>query len=198
MGIVFPNSYDAFISYANSDNVLHDDVVGHFRSELSRKLQVELKERLRHAEGREVDFFMDRDGLPANGDLSDTLRTAISKSLFLIVFVGKWYPESKWCGRELVEFLTRFNGARSKALEHTFIIVLDKDAEKKSWGNHLDSPERPIFKRFYDQVTGRAIPVFVERDGLALLSPRFSRLLREVMETMADRVIELVDSRGAA
>lgn len=141
MGIVHPDWHDAFISYAHSDNVLHDDLVGHFRHELTRKLQAELKERMRLSVQREVDLFMDRDGLPANGDLTDELRRAITQSLFLVVFIGKWYPESDWCGRELVQFLRRFDSARARALENTFVIVLDKEAEKKPWGSSRDSRE---------------------------------------------------------
>jgi hypothetical protein len=80
----------------------------------------------------------------------------------MIIFVGKSYPKSVWCGKELKIFTDQFSGARKEALERTFIIVLDKEVERKDWGHYLDHPERPIFERFYDEETGRHFPPMLE------------------------------------
>ncbi len=131
---------------------------------------------------------MDTEGLPANGDLTNEIREVITRTAFLIIFVGKSYPNSVWCGKELKLFSDQFSGARKEALERTFVIVLDKAVERKDWGCYLDSPERPIFERFYDEETGRHFPPMLEdRDGQAVAGPRFLRGIRKVAETMAER-----------
>jgi hypothetical protein len=135
---------------------------------------------------------MDTNGLPANGDLTSEIQEAIARSAFLIIFVGKSYPSSIWCGKELEIFTGQFHGVRQEALERTFVIVLDRGAERKDWGQYLEKPERPIFLRFYDEETGNHIPPMLEDiNGQAVPAPRFLRGIRRIAETMAERGIAL-------
>jgi hypothetical protein len=156
------------------------------------KPKFEAEFRLRGPSEMDAEFFMDNYGLPANGDLTNEIQSAITRAAFMIIFVGKSYPNSVWCGKELKIFTDQFSGARKEALERTFIIVLDKEVERKDWGYYLDHPERPIFERFYDEETGRHFPPMLEdRTGQAVPGPRFLRGIRKVAETMADRAIIL-------
>jgi hypothetical protein len=190
LGVIHSKYYDAFISYAHDDNVLHDDAVRMFQRYFKLTFQAEF--RLRERSDRDVDIFMDISGLPANGDLTNEIQEAIARSVFLIIFVGRSYPQSVWCGKELNIFTGQFLGARKEALERTFVIVLDREAERKDWGQYLENPERPIFLRFYDEETGRHIPPMLEDiNGQAVPGPRFLRGIRKIAETMAERAIGL-------
>ncbi len=188
MGIIRSEYYDAFISYAHDDNVLHDDAVQMFQRYFKPKFEAEF--RLRKLSGRDADIFMDTNGLPANGDLTSEIQEAIARTAFLIIFVGKSYPNSAWCGKELRLFTEQLFGVRKEALERTFVIVLDREAEQKNWGDYLEHPERPIFLRFYDEETGQHIPPILEdKNGQAVPGPRFLRGIRKIAETMAERAI---------
>jgi hypothetical protein len=156
------------------------------------KPKFEAEFRLQDSSGREADVFMDINGLPANGELTSEIQEAISRTAFLVIFIGKSYPNSVWCGKELDFFTNQFNGSRKKALQRTFVIVLDKGVEQKDWGKYLEHPERPIFQRFYDEETGRHIPpVLEDKDGQAVPGPRFLRGIRRVVETMAERAVAI-------
>jgi len=156
------------------------------------KPRFEAEFRLRAPSERNADVFMDTNGLPANGDLTYEIQEAIARTAFLVIFVGKSYPLSVWCGKELKLFTDQFLGVRQEALERTFVIVLDKGAERKDWGQYLEKPERPIFVRFYDEETGSHIPPMLEDiNGQAVPGPRFLRGIRKITETMAKRAIEL-------
>lgn len=190
LGIIHSKYYDAFISYAHDDNVLHDDSVRLFQRYFKPKLEAEF--RLRAPSEKDADIFMDANGLPANGDLTNEIQGALARTAFLIIFVGKSYSQSVWCGKELKIFTGQFFGSRQKALERTFVIVLDREAERKDWGQYLENPERPIFLRLYDEETGRHIPPMLEDiNGTAVPGPRFLRGIRKIAETMAERAVEL-------
>ena len=131
MGLVDHQCHDAFLSYAHDDNVINDDAVHQFLKYFRLKYTAEIGRRLGRP-GVEADVFMDRDGLPANGDLDEELTKAIRGSVFLVIFVGRWYPDSEWCGRELAVFAEQFGTDRQAALERTFIVVLEKDALDKN------------------------------------------------------------------
>ena len=197
MGLVVNKLYDAFLSYAHDDNVLNDDVVWHFRDHPKRKLEAEIRRRLTSHPRGDAEVYMDLEGLPSNGGLSKELGIAAQHSLFLIIFIGRSYPDSEWCGQELDAFVARFNGDRQKAIEHTFVVVLEKEAERSNWGAYLEKPERPIVQRFYDDLTGDVVPPILEgKGGRAVPSPRFSGRLRKIVETMTDRVIALQTEGG--
>lgn len=188
MAILQPHNYDVFLSYAHDDNVIHDDAVRMFRKYFRAKFRAEI--RLRMDATDEPEIFMDINGLPANGELTGEIRDAIFSSAFLIIFVGKAYPRSSWCGEELRLFANRFPNARKNALKRTFVIVLDKSAEKQNWGTYLESPERPIFSRFYDDESGHHFPPMLEDPtGQAVPGPRFLNGIQKVAVTMADRAI---------
>jgi hypothetical protein len=192
LGIIHAKYHDAFLSYAHDDNVLHDDAVRMFQRYFKPIFEAEF--RLQAPSSRDADIFMDTNGLPANGDLSNELRQAIGRTAFLIIFVGKSYPQSTWCGKELETFTGQFPGAREEALRRTFVIVLDRGAELKDWGEYLENPERPIFLRFYDEATGTHIPPMLEdTHGQAVPGPRFLGRIRRIAQTMAERALELSD-----
>ena len=192
MGIVLLDQHDVFISYARDDNVLCDEAVHHFRAILKARFEAEMRRRRDIPAGRQADIFMDRYGLPANGSLSEELELAIERTTFLFIFVGQSYPRSRWCSLELQAFIRKFQGERPAALLRTFIVVLERSALHQSWGEALEQPERPIYEEFFDEGTGGTIPFFLEGpDGQACQSPRLTRRLRRIVETMADRAIEL-------
>jgi hypothetical protein len=190
LGLINPKFYDAFISYAHDDNVLHDDAVQVFERCLKPRFEAEF--RLLTSTVGEAEVFMDTLGLPANGDLSAEISDVLERTVFLIIFLGRAYPASAWCGKELKLFVDRLAGSRQAALKRTFLIVLDRSVEKRDWGGYLDRPERPIFEKFYDEETGRHIPPMLEdRTGQAVTGPRFLRGVRRIAEAMAERAIEL-------
>ena len=190
MGLINSRYFDAFISYAHDDNVLHDDAVQVFQRYIKSRFEAEF--RLLAPSSGEAEIFMDVNGLPANGDLTNEIREALTRTAFLIIFLGRSYPNSAWCGKELKLFMDQFSGSRKEALERTFLIVLDKAVERKNWGDYLECPERPIFEKFYDEETGRHIPPMLEdRNGQAVAGPRFLKGIRKIAETMAERGIEL-------
>jgi TIR domain len=194
LGIISTDLLDAFISYAHDDNVLHDDAVHMFHRYLKPNLEAALRQR--GSFKGDADIFLDVRGLPANGSLTVELEEAITRTTFLVIVIGKSYPRSEWCGQELAKFANRFPGARAAALERTFIIVLDRSAERASWGHFLEKPERPIFIRFYDEQTGTHIPPILEDlNGQAVPGPRFLRGVRKVAETMAERALAFANSR---
>jgi len=192
MGIVDPKRYDSFLSYAHDDNVEHGDAVSLFRSYLKPRFTIEVGRRLNRPRQVEAEIFMDRSGMPANGDLRDELVKAVQRSFFLVIFIGRWYPESDWCGQELDVFTRQFRGNRTEALKRTFVLVLERRAVSKEWGDYLEIPERPICEEFYDDQRGDIIPFVLEDpDGRAVPSPRFLRRLSRVVGTMADRAHDL-------
>jgi len=190
VGIISVDQHDAFISYARDDNLLCDDAVRQFRTSLKTRFEAEMRRRL--TTSREADIFMDWLGLPSNGSLPFELEKAVESSMFLFVFIGRSYPKSTWCSQELDAFIRKFHGSRHAALERTFVIVLEKGALYQKWGDALENPERPIYEEFFDDITGATIPFVLESpDGQACYSPRFTRRLKKIVETMADRAVFL-------
>jgi hypothetical protein len=194
VGIVLLNKFDASFSYAHDDNVASDDAVPQFRLLLKKKFEAEMRRRFPIGQGAQAEIFMDRHGLPSNGDLSQELEKAIQASLFLFIFIGDSYPRSDWCGQELKFFMQNFDGNRVKTLERTFLVVLERSAIGQKWNPALDEPNRPIFQEFFDDATGKVIPFILEGpDGQAYPSPRVTRRLRGIVETMADRASDLLN-----
>jgi hypothetical protein len=188
LGLIDPDYLDAFISYAHDDNVLHDDAVWMFYKYLKPRFEAEC--RLRASSSREAEIFIDSNGLPANGDLSAEIMQAVARAAYLIIFIGKSYPTSTWCGQELDLFVRHAAGVRTDVLKRVFVMVLDRAVERKHWGQHLDTPDRPIFQRLYDEETGQHFPPTLEdKYGQAVPSPRFLRGVRKIAETMAERSV---------
>jgi hypothetical protein len=143
-----------------------------------------------------ADIFMDKSGLPKNGDLTSELEKAVSTSIFLFIFVGNSYPRSDWCGKELQFFASQFGDDKVRALERTFIIVLERSAVeemKKRLGNHINDPGRAIYVEMFDPIDGTPLPVLMENDdGVAVQSPRFTKRFRPLIETMTVRAESLM------
>jgi len=193
MGLIRPDQSDVFISYARDDNILWDESIHEFRNYMKRRFEAEMRNRFEIDHAVEADIFMDKVGLPANGSLSGALEKAVKTSLFLLIFVGSSYPRSRWCGKELEYFVSQFAGNRLLALERTFVLVLDRPALYKNWGDYLEIPERPIFESLFDDTTGRPIPMLLENnEGKACPSPRFTARMRRILDTMVERAIPLV------
>lgn len=87
MGLINFRYYDAFISYAHDDNVLHDDAVQVFQRFLKPRFEAEF--RLLSASKGEAEVFMDSSGLPANGDLTNEIQEALTRTVFLIILPGQ-------------------------------------------------------------------------------------------------------------
>lgn len=186
-----PLLYDAAISYARDDDVLHNGVVSDLRDLLLQRIPACIRRRFPTAPADgDAEIFMDKSGLPANGDLTQELRAAVRQSLFLIVVVGCSYPRSRWCGMELEAFTEQFAGVREEALQRTFVLVLEREALRASWGGYLDKPERPIYTPLFDRDTGQMIPVLLPRADFVL---RFNKLftdrVMDLIETMLDRAV---------
>jgi hypothetical protein len=97
---------------------------------------------------------MDQTGLPTNGDLTIEIKKAITRSIFLFIFVGKSYPRSEWCGKELQLFSAQFVGERKRTLlERTWIIILERDAiehaKQLATGSDLGNTDA-IFVNLFD------------------------------------------------
>lgn len=183
--------HDAFLSYATDDNILCDGVVDAFQTYFLPKLSAEIRRRQQLVGIADARLFRDKHGLPSNGDISVELKSAIRRSRFLVIFVGSAYLRSAWCGMELEIFSGRFNGDREEALRRTFVIVLEQEVVRQHWGQYLEEPHRPIYEALFDADTGAMVPPVLEgADGVAIQSPRFSRRLRKLAATMADRLME--------
>jgi hypothetical protein len=188
-------SIDAFFSYARDDNKVHQGYIQDFWEDLKGQLAARLRQREDELGGHldcnaEPEFFIDQKGLPLNGDFSEELRAAVEKSMFLFIFIGMRYPQSKWCGEELKWFIKSLDANRVTALKRTFLIVLEGEAERRDWGDFLEKPERPQFVAFYNP-QGQPIPRFLEREGQAVFNPRYTNRLNEICTDLIDRALEV-------
>jgi hypothetical protein len=187
---------DAFFSYARDDDKTYAGYIQKFREDIYKKLSGLLRQRedelCRYFDcNAELEFFIDQQGLPLNGDFGAELRKAVEGSAFLFIFIGMRYPQSEWCGEELKCFVNALGNDRLSALKRTFVIVLESDAEKKDWGDFLEKPERPQFIAFYNS-QGRPIPRFLEHEGeVAVHNPRYDNRLIDICETLLDRAVEI-------
>lgn len=194
MGLIRHDKRDVFISYARDDNVFWDEAVLDFQKSLKKKLEAEVRDHFDLSSSNDADIFVDSSGLPTNGSLSEELKNAVTSSCFLLIFIGRAYPRSDWCGQELGHFINQFQGDRTRALERTFLLVLDKRALKSAWGAFLDHPERPIFEPLYDDSTGKPIPMRAEDDeGIMRRTHRINNRLNRIVETMVARSESLMN-----
>src|SRR5262245_66151894 len=98
--IIYIDHYDAFFSYAHDDNSFYDGWVHFFHKELEKKYGEFLRRKisdypiLRNVSEREPKFFIDQEGLPANGELVHELEESIENSEFLFVLVVIKYLDS--------------------------------------------------------------------------------------------------------
>ncbi|MGH8559443.1 MAG: toll/interleukin-1 receptor domain-containing protein [Methylococcales bacterium] len=193
MGIISAKHHDAFFSYASADNDASDQFVDRFRERLEKKFSAIYSAKVDTLSDVNADIFIDHHDLPANGDLTTEIGKAIENSKFLFIFIGAKYPTSKWCSRELEWFRNSFGAKREKALEHTFVIVLDGKAESAKWGEFLDKPERPKYHKFFDD-NGSRLSRYLELEaqpGKAIDNPRFDNKLDQIVQTIVERPIAL-------
>jgi len=198
LGLLSPHLYDVSISYAHDDNVLNDGAVDVLRDRLAPLLAAALRQRAAASRlDGDASIFMDEHSLPRNGSLTEELRKVFRQTAFLVIVIGNSYPASEWCGLELQTFAERFGMDRPAAIRRTIVVVLERDACDKSWGPYLDQPERPILLPFYDETSGAMIPFILEApDGRGVPSPRFSKRMRKLVDTITDRAAALNQAEG--
>jgi hypothetical protein len=204
MGIINNDHYDAFFSYAHDDDSYHDGWVHDFHEELEKKYGELLRKKisdypiLRKVSEREPKFFIDNNGLPANGELTHELEDAIKNSEFLFVFVGTKYLDSDWCGKEINSFFKSLSNQNKREIyERLFIIVLEAEALQKSWINsHLGkAKEEAIYLPFFDD-NGSPIPPNLPINNELKPNPKISISLHKLAETMVKRTVHLIEHPG--
>lgn len=91
MGLIADSKIDAFISYAHDDEAVSGNCVSYIYSTLKKMFEVEMRRRIPNWNRSSADIFMDKHGLPSNGDLTYELETKVHQSHFLIIIVGHSY-----------------------------------------------------------------------------------------------------------
>jgi hypothetical protein len=201
------DGFDAFFSYAHSDNDGYNDFVRKFESRLKGLFTARLNQRIAEfrLEGKlglhnfdegDVKFFIDYKGLPANGPLDEELCAAARKSHFLFIFVGPSYLASEYCGEELRYFSERFVANIENALKHTFIIVLSNKANRLaslSRNEIVASYSKGIRENFYERGGDRPLdPSIPNEDGISIENTAFAKKLDRVVDTLVKRYEEKV------
>ena len=202
MGIIDNDRYDAFFSYAHDDakafkgwlREFYDQLLDMYGAEIERSKD-EYKV-LESVIARHPDFFWDEKGLPANGDVGEELQKAIGKSEFLFVFIGKKYPKSDWCGKEVDWFFKRLlkQGKEEKEIyRRLFIILMEGEALGMSWGDAFlaKAKEKSLYQSFLDN-EGNPIRPFLQYGNVAKENPDFFDSLRDVAETLVERTSGII------
>jgi len=152
--------YHAFISYAHEDKKTVE-----WLRKLLATFWVPWKLRRR--------IFLDQESLPAGGGLSDTLKTALQESRFLIVCCSDAAVESRWVDLEVDEFLESHSpknvlaclvGSRKEgpfAVPHS-VRGIEEDLN--------DDLFKPDLRGNPETLSGAARQVAI-RDALSLLAP---------------------------
>jgi hypothetical protein len=193
MGLLQPNHHDAFLSYAHDDDILTDGQIHQIRALLQERFEAKMRQKV--SQVSPADIFMDKTGLPKNGDLTSELEKAVSTSILLFIFVGNSYPRSDWCGKELQFFARQFGDDKVRAVERTFIIVFEKSAVEELKERLRSNIDGAIYVEMFDKIDGTPLPLFMEHEVLGVvLNPRFTKLLRQIIDTMTIRAISLVQS----
>jgi hypothetical protein len=187
VGIIYPNRHDVFISYAHDDNKRHSNYVTNFRDQLLEMFGAEMRSRVQKS--ADADIFIDEDGLPLNGPLSSQIEAEVQKSVFLFIFLSKCYLQSDYCKHELDWFKKSYGGSREQAIKHTFILLLEKEAEQRCWGEFLELNERPIYIPFFDKKLDRPLPIFMKPN---VLERAFQDQMDRLVEQLADRAEEKI------
>ena len=103
----------------------------------------------------QIDFFIDYQGIPANGGLVDAIVAAIKKSNFLFMFVGDGYLRSDYCSKELEWFSSRFSSIESTALKHMFMFMLTRSAVRgASAGTLGEIKTKAKYENVFDNESG--------------------------------------------
>ena len=77
MGVISPDKHDVFFSYATLDNRMYRGWIDKFRLDLKERVQISLEQKGYKYDIDQFDFFIDHQGLPANGELAKEITDAI-------------------------------------------------------------------------------------------------------------------------
>lgn len=139
-------AHDVFVSYARADD---EPPLGATRGWVTT-LADELRKLLRRKLGvREARVFMDHQ-LAGNEGLTDGLRKAILGSRTLVLFMSPGYLKSKWCQRELGEFLDVQTERNHR--DHVFVVETEP-LDREGWHPRLQEliPIRFWHREFEDK-----------------------------------------------
>jgi hypothetical protein len=210
MGLIRQEGFDAFFSYAHADNGEHD--VTYLHKALQDHVRTALKAEQARL-GREAEFFIDREGMPANGGVSAELMSRVGRSAFLFICVGRHYADSDWCLDELTGFLAGFNGNLDEAAKRIFVVVL----EEEGW-ERLEAQARAKLQagphREFQQLLGQLRTQLYDEHGTlkaylpvqegfgdsaeAVPNARYASVRRRLVSTLEHRIRVLLPGRGGA
>src|SRR5215204_1682565 len=199
MGIIAKDHHDVFFSYATIDNRFHDNWIKEFRDDLKTRVLVEINAQdFKDIDLDQIDFFIDYQGLPANGGLVDAIVAAIKKSNFLFMFVGDGYLRSDYCSKELEWFSSRFSSLESTALKHMFMFMLTRSAVRgASAGTLGEIKSKAKYESVFDNESGLPIARMLrtQEGDRAVVNPTYTKLVHKIASTLVERILER--KRGA-
>ena len=173
--------YDAFLSYASVDDVVHGGWVGDFERYLKKMVVAELKraDQVANADAEMFSVCRDKTGFPEGGDLHEVIDEKVRQSQFLFIFLGKGYLKSGYCLSELDIFREKAGGTAEQALKRTYVIVLDRDALKSLQERQpegMPDSRRPLWNKL-SEFTQKGIRKedFLLEDGLLPVYEREDR-----------------------
>ena len=194
--------YDAFFSYALADAVYLSNWHYRFYQKLENMYPASIQMKadkhpiLKNLKDRQPKFFWDKQGLPANGDILESLKKALGQSEFLFVFIGQGYLNSTWCGKEMEIFVEKLKNQgkdEKQIFSRLFIIVLNNAVEKKkSWGNDFLDKAKEVAKWNTFVKDNELIPTSLDDGGCAVVNENFDKILRRLSDTLAVRTAEIL------
>lgn len=198
MGILDKNGWDVFCSYSRLDNELHHNWIKEFTGRLKRRVQILLQNN-GYKFPEELAFFFDTESMPANGPLESELLDKVRASHFLLIFVGKNYLTSSWCGNELAWFSNRFSGVGDAALRNVFIIILTPEALRNTT-NPLFQQVRSkgIFQLAFAATENQpALAQLPDAQGIMRENPDYVQLVDRLATTLVSRLMETLSGRAS-
>jgi hypothetical protein len=127
--------YRAFISYSHADRRIADWLHSALeRYRLPAKLVGE-QTALGPVPPRLGAMFRDRDELPAAGDLSKELVSALKRSMFLIVICSPAAAQSKWVNEEVRQFKLLHGRKRGDGTARVLALIADGDPADPGGGD---------------------------------------------------------------
>ena len=196
MGIIAEDHHDVFFSYATIDNRLHDNWIKDFRDDLKTRVLIEMNANVqgfKDLDLDQIDFFIDYQGIPANGGLVDAIVAAIKKSNFLFMFVGDGYLRSDYCSKELEWFSSRFSSIESTALKHMFMFMLTRSAVRgASAGTLGEIKTKAKYENVFDNESGLPIArmLTTQEGDRAVVNPTYTKLVNKIASTLVQRILE--------
>lgn len=168
--------YDAFISYRH--NEFDSFVASNLHKKLENfKLPKSVLPKVKSGKNRIERIFRDVDELPLSDNLSDPISKALANSDFLITICTPRYPQSRWCMKEIEEFL------KTHPRDHILVVLAE--------GEPVDSfPEILCF----DEVEARDEngKVFIEKKEIEpLAADTRGQTKKEVLKAIDVAVIKL-------